>query len=212
MSLLLAVHLSDGVLAWPWLVAGFGALPCFLWWGLRGLREEEIPRIALLSAAFFVATLIHIPTPPVSTHMLLNGLVGILLGRRAAVAIPLGLLLQATLFGHGGLTALGVNTAIMLLPALLVASLFRWCKCNDRFAHARFRWIMGCGLGVCGVLGTSVLFFLTLLFGSEEDLSWLAMVAFVLHLPIMIIEGFLTGVTINFLYRVKPSMLCISSE
>jgi cobalt/nickel transport system permease protein len=210
MNLLLAVHLADGVLDWPWLAAGLIFLPIVLWWGLWNLREEEIPRIAVMSAAFFIATLIHVKAPVGSTHLLLNGLVGVILGRRAAVAIPLGLLLQATLFGHGGLTVLGVNTVVMLLPALLVAGLFRLFQRSYRFTHARYRWAMGCGLGVAGVLGTSVFFFLTLLFGSSEDLSKLAWIAFVTHLPIMVIEGLLTAVTINFLYRVKPSMLGIT--
>lgn len=210
MNLLLAVHLSDGVLTWPWLVAGFVFLAVILWWGLQHLREEEIPRIAVMSAAFFVATLIHIKAPVGSTHLLLNGLVGIVLGRRAAVAIPLGLLLQATLFGHGGLTVLGVNTALMLLPALAVAGLFHLGQRNYRLTHARYRWVMGCGLGVCGVLGTSVLFFLILIVGGQEDMTKLAWIAFAMHLPIMIIEGLLTGVTVNFLFRVKPSLLGIT--
>lgn len=210
MSLLLAVHLSDGILTPAWLLGGFVITGIGLWWGLRNLREEEVPLLGILTAAFFVATLIHIPAPVGTTHMLLNGLVGILLGRRAAVAIPLGLLLQATLLGHGGLTVLGVNTVIMLLPALLVGPLFAWCKRSEAFTQARFRWLISFGLGMFGVLGTAVLFFLTLLLGSVEDVTTLAWVAFVLHLPIMVLEGLLTASAINFLYRVKPAMLGIT--
>ena len=209
MSPLLAVHLSDGILSPAWLVSGFAIMGISLWWGLRNLREEEIPLVGILTVAFFVATLIHVPAPVGTTHMLLNGLVGILLGPRAAVAIPLGLLLQSTLLGHGGLTVLGVNTAIMLLPALLVAPLFAKCKRSERFAHARFRWMMSFGLGMLGVLGTAVLFFVTLALGSVEDVKILAWVAFVLHLPILVLEGLLTASAVTFLYRVKPAMLGI---
>jgi len=48
-----------------------------------------------------------------------------MLGRRAALAIAVGLLLQMMLIGHGGWTTLGVNTCVMTLPALLSWLLFQ---------------------------------------------------------------------------------------
>jgi cobalt/nickel transport system permease protein len=80
--------------------------------------------VALLTAAFFVASLVHVRVGPTSAHLLLNGLVGVLLGWRAGLAIPVGLFLQAALIGHGGFTTLGVNACVMTLPALLAAWLF----------------------------------------------------------------------------------------
>ena len=88
------------------------------------VRDEEIPRIALMTAAFFVASLIHVPIGPTSVHLLLNGLLGVVLGRRAPLAVLLGLTLQAVLLGHGGFTTIGVNTCVMALPALGAAWLF----------------------------------------------------------------------------------------
>jgi cobalt/nickel transport system permease protein len=119
-----AVHISDGVLTLPWLAAGFGLAALLALIGAWRIRDEEIPRVALLTSAFFVASFIHVRIPPSSVHLLLNGLVGVILGRRAALAIPIGLLLQAALFGHGGFTSLGVNSCDMVLPALLAALLF----------------------------------------------------------------------------------------
>src|SRR6516162_7120099 len=107
-----AVHISDGVLTTPWLAVGFGGLALLLLIGCRRVRDEEIPRIALLTAAFFVASLIHLRVGPTTVHLLLNGLVGVVLGRRAGLAIPVGLLLQALLFQHGGITTLGVNACV----------------------------------------------------------------------------------------------------
>jgi ABC-type Co2+ transport system permease subunit len=123
--LLLAVHIADNVLTWPWVAGGFGLAAVLALLGAWRIRDEEIPQVALLTAAFFVASLIHVPMPPTSVHLLLNGLVGIVLGRRAALAIPLGLFLQAALVGHGGFTTLGVNSCVMTLPALL-----GWQLCN----------------------------------------------------------------------------------
>src|ERR1700726_74978 len=109
--MLWAVHLPDGLLAEPWLLGGFALAIAMGVVSVRlvRLREEDIARIALLAAAFFVASLIHVPVGVTSVHLLLNGLVGVLLGWHAALAIPLGLFLQAALFNHGGFTTLGIN-------------------------------------------------------------------------------------------------------
>src|SRR5262249_10179934 len=105
--------------------AGFVCAAILALLGAWRIRDEEIPRVALLTAAFFVASQIHVPVGVVSSvHLLLNGLIGVVLGWRAGVAIPVGLFLQAALFQHGGFTTLGVNSCIMTLPALLAWQLF----------------------------------------------------------------------------------------
>ena len=64
----------------------------------RHFRDEDVPQTALLAAAFFIASQIHVRVGPSSAHLLLNGLVGVILGRRAVLAILVGLALQAILF------------------------------------------------------------------------------------------------------------------
>jgi cobalt/nickel transport system permease protein len=122
---LFAVHISDGILQGTWLASGFVLAGLFAILALWRLRDEEIPRIALLTAAFFVASSIHVRVGPTSWHLLLNGLIGVLLGWRAGLAIPIGLTLQYFLLAHGGGTTLGINTCVMLLPALLAWAAFR---------------------------------------------------------------------------------------
>jgi len=101
------------------------------------VRDEEIPRIALLTSAFFVASLIHVRLGPTSVHLLLNGLVGVILGWRAGLAIPVGLALQAVLLGHGGFSTIGVNASVMTIPALLCGGLFSLLR---RAPWLRQRW------------------------------------------------------------------------
>src|SRR5215470_1715186 len=132
-----AVHISDGVLAAPWWLGGFLVAGLLGLFGAWRIREEEIPQVALLTAAFFVASLIHVRVGPTSVHLLLNGLVGVVLGRRAALAIPLGLFLQAALIGHGGYTTLGVNSCVMTLPALFAGGLYAVLV---RLPGVRRRW------------------------------------------------------------------------
>src|SRR4051794_36110588 len=116
--MLLAMHISDGVLTPSWLIGGVIVAGVLALVGCWRIRDEEIPRIALLTAAFFLTSSLHIKVGPSSVHLLLNGLVGVLLGWRAALAIPIGLLLQAVLLQHGGLWSLGVNSCVQVLPAL----------------------------------------------------------------------------------------------
>src|SRR5215470_1656697 len=89
-----AVHIPQNVLSEPWWLGGYAVAAVLAVVGAWGIREEEIPRVAVLTAAFFVATLIHVPVPAgPRAHLLLNGLLGVVLGPRAALAVPLGLFL-----------------------------------------------------------------------------------------------------------------------
>jgi ABC-type Co2+ transport system permease subunit len=150
--LLLAVHIADGVLNWPWLAAGFALCSVLAWCGAWRIRDEEIPRVALLTAAFFVASQIHVRIGPTSVHLLLNGLVGVILGWRAALAIPVGLLLQAVLLGHGGVASLGVNCCVMLLPALLARPTYLAIQ-QLPWLHRRWFRDLLVGLGMFAWLG-----------------------------------------------------------
>ena len=100
-----------------WRRGGWGRR-CWRGWG-RGGCARRISRGSLCStAAFFVASSIHVPIGPVRGHLLLNGLLGVVLGRRAGLAILIGLVMQAALIGHGGYTTVGVTCCVMTLPAL----------------------------------------------------------------------------------------------
>jgi ABC-type Co2+ transport system permease subunit len=120
--MLLAVHLSDGVLTVPWLVAGWVVAAGLVALACWRLDERDVPRLGVLTAAFFVGSQIHLPAGGVSVHLLLNGLVGVILGRRAGLAVAVGLFLQALLFAHGGFTTLGMNISIYALPAILAGA------------------------------------------------------------------------------------------
>jgi cobalt/nickel transport system permease protein len=208
MSLPFAVHISDGVLTAPWLAGGFAIAALLALVGSFRIRDEEIPRIALLTAAFFVASLLHIPVGPTSVHLLLNGLVGVILGWRAALAIPVGLFLQVALIGHGGFSTLGVNACVMELPALLAGGLFTLIRPWAIATAPRSReFVLGFTVGGGAVALTALLNALVLLWGGAED--WQALVVFVLlvHLPLVAVEGLVVGFTVSFLARVKPEML-----
>src|SRR5262245_7015179 len=101
-AMLWAIHLPDNTLVPAWQIGGFVLAGLLMLLGAWRMREEDIPTTALLAAAFFVAAQIHVPVGPSSAHLLCNGLLGVLLGRRAVLAIAIGLVLQLVLFAHGG--------------------------------------------------------------------------------------------------------------
>ncbi|MFO0927443.1 MAG: CbiM family transporter [Gemmataceae bacterium] len=156
-----AVHIADGVLSWPVLATGFvvaGLLALIAGWRVH---EDEIPRIAILTAAFFLASSIHVRIGPTSVHLLLSGLVGVVLGLRAPLAILIGVTLQALLLNHGGLTTVGVNAATEMLPALGAAIacpvLLRLTRGAESWRRAGLVLASGLVWGACLALGVAVL-------------------------------------------------------
>jgi cobalt/nickel transport system permease protein len=206
---LFAVHISDGVLETTWLAGGFVVAGFFAFVGAYRIRDEEIPRIALLTAAFFIASSIHIRVGPSSWHLLFNGLVGVMLGRRAGLAIPIGLGLQYFLLMHGGFYTLGINTCIMLLPALLAGAAFSVVchAAQRRQLGARTLLVAGSLVGTLTVLATIVLNYGVLVLGGETDWSVPAGILFLLHLPVAALEGIIVGFLVSFLGRVKPDLI-----
>jgi cobalt/nickel transport system permease protein len=207
LGLVWAVHILDGALRWPWLGGGFVVAAVLVWFGSRRLTEEEIPRVGVLSAAFFVASSIHVPVGASSVHLLLNGLVGVILGPRSSVAIALGLFLQAALLSHGGITTLGVNCCLMTLPALVAWLAFEHIKQRGWLELGLARWLAGFALGALTVLATTMLACLVLRLGGNPDWTALVTVLFIGHLPVAAVEALVMAATINFLFAVKPEML-----
>ncbi len=123
--MLFAVHISNGVLTWPWTAAGIVGAVVLLVIGAWRLQPEEVPRIALLTAAFYIGSSMHVPVGVTSVHLVLNGLVGVILGWRSALAIFVGLVFQAVLLTHGGYLEVGINTCVITPPALLAGAAFR---------------------------------------------------------------------------------------
>lgn len=196
------MHISDGVLPISVTIGGYAAGAALAAWSARRTRSEELPKVAVVTAAFFVASLIHVPFGPTSVHLLIPGLAGALLGPSAFLAIGLGLLLQSMLFQFGGLTALGANALMMGLPALLCGIFFQRLKGRSR----RRQSIIG---GFAGALGTTLaaLLLALLLATGGEDFFGVAKIALAAHVPVIVIEGLVSAFTIGFLARVKPALL-----
>ncbi len=172
--------------------------------GLKKLDQKEIPKVAILASVFYVASLIHVPSGLTSVHLLLNGLLGVILGWAAFPAILIALLMQWTMFNFGGITVLGVNTTIMALPAVISYYIFG----NIIKKYPKYTFITSFMCGSVTIAFTAILLF-TALTCSGEEFFIPACIALLTHLPIMVIEGFITAFCVLFLKKVKPEIFRI---
>jgi cobalt/nickel transport system permease protein len=196
-------HIPEGVLATPVLITGGLVSVGLLTVALHRLDYDHLPRAAVLAAALFVSSLISVPLGPTSVHLLLNGLMGLLLGWTAVPAILVALALQAAFFGFGGPLVLGVNTLNMALPALVCALVL--APALGRVRPARRAWI-GFAAGVLGVMLTGGLVAATLAL-SGEPFRPAAQVLLLTYPPLALVEGLVTATIVGFLQRVAPEML-----
>ena len=196
------MHISEGVLSGPVLISGGVLAAAGTAIGLKKIDYDQLARVGILSATFFVASLVHVPIGPSNIHLIMNGLVGLLLGWAAFPAIMVALLLQGVFFQFGGLTTLGVNTIIMALPAVLCYYLFAPLLHKDR----KFLLLAGFGCGFLAVLIGGVIVGLALMF-TEENFFAVAALVVSAHIPVMIIEGIVTAFSAAFLKKVQPAML-----
>jgi cobalt/nickel transport system permease protein len=197
------MHISEGILQGPVLAAGFAGTALIAAATMRKLDMEEIPKISVITSVFFVASLIKVPIGPTSVHLILNGLVAVVLGWRAFPAIMLGIILQAIIFGHGGVTVIGVNS-VMLGGGALVAYMV-W-QLRHRFTFARRNFVFGAIAGATATISSGLVLALALL-TTGEAFAGVAVAVLLAHFPIMLIEGAVVGAAAEFLGRVKPEML-----
>jgi cobalt/nickel transport system permease protein len=196
------MHIVDGALSNPVVIVGAIAAVGGIAVGLRSLTLERIPVAGVLSASFFVASLIHVPIGPSSVHLIMNGLAGLLLGWAAFPALFVGLLLQAVFFGFGGLTVLGINTVNIALPAVLAWLLFgRLVASGTPLTGAIWAGIGG----AFAIAATTATVAISLAVTGDEFIP-AAKLVFFAHIPVMVIEGLLTGFAVLLARKVKPDL------
>lgn len=121
------MHIPDGFIAPQMYLPAFGVAAGLWAHALRrlraSLREETIPRLAVLTAFCFVAMMIMLPLPGgTSAHVTGIALLALLFGVWTSfLSVSVVLLIQALLFGAGGVTALPVNALAMGLAGSAAA-------------------------------------------------------------------------------------------
>ena len=196
------MHISEGVLSPPVLAAGGVITVVGTAIGLKNLDYDRIMTVSLLTATFFVASLIHVPLGPGSIHLVLGGLMGIVLGWGCFPAILVALVLQSLFFQYGGLVVLGVNTSIMALPAIICFYIFRPLVANNGMKRKIGRF----AAGFLAILLSSLLMALALA-STDKGFIQAAKLVVAAHIPLMFFEGIITMFTVTFLAKVQPEFL-----
>lgn len=143
------MHIPDGYLGPATYGAMYAATVPF-WaaasWKLnRTLKAKQAPFLAIGAAFSFVIMMFNIPIIGGTTgHATGATLIAILLGPWAAmIAVSVALIIQAILFGDGGITAIGANCFNMAVAGVFAGyGVYRLIAGNSPVASAR-RWKAG---------------------------------------------------------------------
>lgn len=195
------MHLADGVLSTKAVIGTSIAAGALIINAVKRVDNEEIPKISIMTAAFFVFGLMSYPAGPSTVHPLLGGLLGIMLGWRSPLAVFIGLILHAGIFQHGGFTTLGINTLIVAIPAIIGHLVFKAAMKKDMK--------IGISAGITASLSVAltVAILLTVLAMVNENYKEIIFILGIGHIPLLIGEGILTGIVIKFLNDSRPEIL-----
>jgi len=109
------MHIPDGYLGPQTYVPLFGVSFVFMSVALKKLKKElstkHVPYLAMAAAFSFLIQMFNIPIPGGTTgHAVGAGIIALLLGPwTAVIAVSVVLIIQAVVFGDGGITAIGAN-------------------------------------------------------------------------------------------------------
>ncbi len=214
------MHIADGLMAPPvWVLGYLIALPVIAYAVRRtknDLGEAQIPLLGVLAAGIFVAQMLNFPIGGgTSGHLVGAALAAILLGPYAMILIiTVVLIIQALLFGDGGVTALGLNVLNMAIVGGGIASVIYFTLNRNGPSDHKTRWygsmftaawaaVIGGALACAVELGVSAA--INPEYGIPLSIAIPAMS--ITHAFIGIGEGVVTVLVIAFIAAVRPEIV-----
>lgn len=221
------MHIPDGYLGPQTYVPLYVVMASFWTVGIKklknSLRMKQVPLLALGAAFSFVIMMFNVPIPGGTTgHAVGAVLVAILLGPWAAmVAVSLAVIVQALLFGDGGITAIGANCFNMAVVMPFVGWWVYKLISGSSPVNSSRHWVGG---AVAGYLALSLAGTVTgFEFGIQpmisHDLSGRALYCpfgLQIAVPIMalehllifgFVEAIVTGLAVAYFQRTAPELL-----
>ncbi|HWQ46372.1 MAG TPA: cobalt transporter CbiM, partial [Longilinea sp.] len=170
-----AMHIPDGYLSPATSIVMFILVLPFWAIGVKKLREKisakTIPLVALFAAFTFVIMMFNVPLPGGTTgHAVGGALAAIILGPEiATISISIALIIQAVLFGDGGILAIGANCFNMAVVLPYVAyAIYQWITKNHSVDSKRRIW----AAGIAGWVSLTVAAFFTAVeFGIQPAIA-----------------------------------------
>jgi cobalt/nickel transport system permease protein len=237
------IHLPDGVLpVWLW-VSGFivaivvGAI--LFRFGKKEDLTRRLPLLGMMAAAMVLGASVEII--PIAYHVNLTVISGILLGPSLIFLATFVVNVILSLFGHGGITVIGLNTLILSIEGILGYFLFRFLwrilrRLTPAIFLATFLALFCSTLSMIGVvsLGTShyeelihqerkgiIEFHLSKEKGEEhrggvveEKVNLRRFIAIILPLGFIgwVLEGVITTLIARYIHRLRPDLLKLERE
>lgn len=233
------IHLPDGVLpVWLW-ASGFIIAILIGFILFRFARKEilakKLPLLGMMAAVMVLGASVEIV--PIAYHVNLMVISGILLGPSLIFLATFVVNVILALFGHGGITVIGLNTLTLSIEGILGYLFFRlFWKISKRLTPAAFAATF---LALClstfsmiGVVGLGVSHYEELIHkdgghgifefkllkeksdhheeGKERgEANFRRFIAIVLPLGFLgwILEGIITTLILRYIHRLRPDLL-----
>jgi cobalt/nickel transport system permease protein len=175
------------------------------------LSDRQIPLMATLTAMFFAAQMMNYPIIGGTTAHLLGGpILAMTLGPYAGlISMTVILLIQALLFGDGGITTFGANVWNMgvigvFIPYIVYLLALRIAKSRSALLVGAFAGAL-IGDVLAAVFAGIELGLSTLSFPYSVSIAVTAMVTH--HIIIGIGEGAVTAIIVSVLQKTRPDLL-----
>ncbi len=218
------MHLLDGlidpvILIVLWVIVIGVMILGFFKMGKAFEKEESeklIPYIGVLSAVIFAFQFVNYPVPGgTSGHLIGGTLVAVILGPWASVIVIFLILVVQSLFGDGGITALGANAFNMgiiggVVGFYIVMAIVRLLNYTSIKKEMKLTIATAIGSYIAIVLASLVC-------GIELGLS--GFIPFEIAIPAMVFwhifigigEGIISALIIYYIYKVKPDFITTES-
>lgn len=208
------MHIPDGFLNPSTAIATFVIAMLVLILSFKkvqgNLDEKQVPLMGLLTALFFAAQMMNYPIVGGTTAHLLGGAsLGIILGPFAGcISMTILIVLQAFLFGDGGLTTLGANVLNMaiigvFIPVVILLAFNKFTRGKGLFVWVFISAFVGDVMAA--VFAGAELGFSQPVFQYGLNVAVPAMA--INHSIIGIIEGVVTAVLVGVLLKLRPDVL-----
>ena len=220
------MHIPDGYLSLQTTLPAMGAMLPIWAVALNKLKKvlnyRQVPLLSLCAAFSFVIMMLNVPLGVSSVHAVGAVFIAVLMGPWAAcIAVSIALIIQAVVFGDGGILAIGANCFnIAFAMPFTGYYIFKAVKGNSEINSKR--GMAGVfagsyvGLNVAALL-TAVQFGIQpLLFKTAEGLPEFGFYPLSVAVPVMMfehllvagpIEGIITVAAIAYLSKFSPELL-----
>ena len=219
------MHIPDGLLDPVVTILLWIITIVIMVFGVRKIRalfkdedsEKLIPYIGVLAATIFAFQFVNYPVPGgTSGHLVGGTLVGVILGPWAAVIVIFLVLIVQSLFGDGGITAIGANTFNMgiiggiggfyIVKAIMIVLNKTSMKKENKLAIAT-----GIGAYIAIVLAALACAIEVGISGSIP-MSVIVPAMLFWHAIIGVGEGVISALIVWFIYRVKPELITTEEQ